>query len=159
VERDEADLYFNAPDRDFRLTDEALRIRCIGPANYVTYKGPRRDTTTKTREEIELALPPGEAGANDFARLLERLGYRRVAEVRKHRAEFSLQRDGHTLHVCLDDVVGVGPYVELEIVAEESALAAAQATVLATAAELGLGPSERRSYLELYLTACGELRS
>jgi hypothetical protein len=31
--------------------------------------------------------------------------------------------------------------------------------VLATAAELGLGPSERRSYLELYLTACGELRS
>src|SRR5438270_12803454 len=38
--REEEDHYFNAPDRDFARTDEALRLRCVGLANVVTYKGP-----------------------------------------------------------------------------------------------------------------------
>ena len=45
---DEADHYFNAPDRDFARTDEALRVRRIGTSNHVTYKGPKRDAQTKT---------------------------------------------------------------------------------------------------------------
>src|SRR5438552_3145030 len=45
---EEVDHYFNAPDRDFAQTDEALRLRRIGPANYATYKGPKRDAQTKT---------------------------------------------------------------------------------------------------------------
>ena len=40
---EEADRYFNAPDRDFAKTDEAVRIRQIGHANFVTYKGPKTD--------------------------------------------------------------------------------------------------------------------
>src|SRR5262245_2449607 len=55
-QREEADHYFNAPDRDFARTDEALRIRRIGSANCVTYKGPKRDLQTKTRTEIEVPL-------------------------------------------------------------------------------------------------------
>ena len=45
----EADHYLNAPDRDFARTDEALRLRRIGEQNFLTYKGPRRDATSKTR--------------------------------------------------------------------------------------------------------------
>src|SRR5579859_2774691 len=76
---EESDEYFNAPDRDFARTDEALRIRRIGEANFVTYKGPKLDAQTKTRTEIEVPLGEGEAVAAKFADLLTHLGYRRVA--------------------------------------------------------------------------------
>src|SRR5689334_3657260 len=46
--REEEDQYFNAPDRDFRQTDEAVRLRRVGSANKLTYKGPKRDAATKT---------------------------------------------------------------------------------------------------------------
>ena len=48
----EADHYFNAPDRDFARTDEALRLRRIGDSNIVTYKGPKQAGITKTRTEL-----------------------------------------------------------------------------------------------------------
>ena len=51
--REDTDHYFNAPDRDFARTDEAVRLRRIGPANYLTYKGPKRDADTKTRTFAE----------------------------------------------------------------------------------------------------------
>src|SRR5262245_51799899 len=43
----EADHYLNAPDRDFARTDEAFRLRRIGERNFLTYKGPRQDATSK----------------------------------------------------------------------------------------------------------------
>src|SRR5437588_10676404 len=83
--RQEIDQYFNAPDRDFALTDEALRVRRIGSANFLTYKGPKRDAQTKTRTEIEVPLADGAAVAEMLERLLTHLGYRPVAVVRKVR--------------------------------------------------------------------------
>src|SRR5439155_13134616 len=83
--RQEAYHYFNAPDRHFARTDEALRLRRIGPANFVTYKGPKRDLQTKTRTEIEVPLADGDAVAKDFLGLLTHLGYRHMAVVRKQR--------------------------------------------------------------------------
>src|SRR5262245_19259423 len=105
---EEADHYFNAPDRDFARTDEALRVRRIGPVNFVTYKGPKRDQQTKTRTEIEVPLAEGDRTADEFMRLLQFLGYRAVAVVRKRRRIYRLRRDGYDLEVCLDDVDGVG---------------------------------------------------
>src|SRR5271166_521604 len=96
----EADHYFNAPDRNFARTDEALRIRRIGAANRVTYKGPKLDAETKTRTEIEVGLAEGDQAASDFARLVIHLGYRLVAIVRKQRRVFHLERDGFALEVC-----------------------------------------------------------
>src|SRR6266516_2675935 len=84
----EADHYFNAPDRDFARTDEALRLRRIGAANFVTYKGPKRDTQTKTRTELEVPLAEGDKAARDFAALLTHLGYRPTAIVRKRRTVY-----------------------------------------------------------------------
>jgi adenylate cyclase class 2 len=148
---DEVDSYFNAPDRDFGQTDEALRLRRIGPANRVTYKGPKRDAQTKTRTEIEIPLADGDANAVGFTRLLQHLGYRAVRQVKKRRRICDLQRDGFALEVCLDDVDSLGPFVELEILAPEERLDEARNVLLRCAAELGLSRSERRSYLELLL--------
>jgi len=149
--RVDVDQYFNAPDRDFARTDEALRLRRIGAANFVTYKGPKRDAQTKTRTEIEVALAEGDRAAEDFAQLLTHLKYRPVAVVRKERRVFHLQRDGFALEVCLDRVAELGTFVEIEILAPEEALEKARGVLLQVAGELGLRVSERRSYLELLL--------
>jgi len=151
--RQEADHYFNAPDRDFARTDEALRIRRIGAENFVTYKGPKRDLQTKTRTEIEVPLAHGDEAAADFTRVLVHLGYRAVAVVRKCRRAFHLERDGFRLEVTLDQVDDVGAFAELEIVAEEAELEAARAILLRVADELGLKNAERRSYLEMLLAS------
>jgi adenylate cyclase class 2 len=149
--RADADAYFNAPDRDFARTDEALRLRRIGPANFVTYKGPKRDAQTKTRTEVEVGLAPGDEAAGAFGQLLTHLGYRFVAVVRKRRSIYRLEREGFPLEACLDEVEGLGRFVELEILAPEERLGAARDVLLRTAGALGLTASERRSYLELLL--------
>lgn len=149
--RSDADHYFNAPDRDFGRTDEALRLRRIGAANYVTYKGPKRDAQTKTRTEIEVPLAEGDKVARDFAALVTHLGYRPTAVVHKRRTIFHLTRDGFAMEVCLDEVADLGRFVELEILAPEEQLDKARTVLLETARQLGLSASERRSYLELLL--------
>lgn len=153
--RVDQDQYFNAPDRDFAQTDEALRIRTIGHANYVTYKGPKRDALTKTRTEVEVPIASGEDTAREFAQLLTHLGYRRSAIVRKSRLTFDVERDGFAVEITLDDVDEVGRFVEIEIQASEEQLDKARTAVMAVAEDLGLHNSERRSYLELLLERRG----
>ncbi len=148
----EADHYYNAPDRDFAKTDEALRLRRIGADNIVTYKGPKQPGLTKTRTEIEVALEPGAASAEDFCRLLTHLGYRAVAIVCKNRRGYHLTRAGFALQICLDDVEQVGQFVEVEIVAPDAKKVDAQQVILQVAAELGLKDAEKRSYLEMFLS-------
>lgn len=148
---DEADHYYNAPDRDFGQTDEALRLRRIGPANRITYKGPKEPGPTKTRTEIEVPLADGDAAAGDFLRILERLGYRATAVVRKRRTDYSLHRGEFDMNVCLDEVDRVGRFVEVEIVADPKDRDAAQKTLQETARELGLERYEPRSYLRMTL--------
>jgi adenylate cyclase class 2 len=155
--RQDADQYFNAPDRDFARTDEALRLRRIGPANYVTYKGPKLDAQTKTRTEIEVPLAPGDSAAEGFAQILVNLGYRPVMVVRKKRRTFHLERDGFPVEICLDEVEGLGTFAEVEIVAPDERLEAARAVLMRLASELELTASERRSYLQLLLTKAGKL--
>lgn len=157
--REDADHYFNAPDRDFARTDEALRVRRIGSANCVTYKGPKRDLQTKTRTEIEVGIADGDLAADAFMRLLVHLGYRPVAVVRKRRQIFHLQRDGFAVEICLDELEGLGRFAELEVQAPEEQLDAARTLVQQLAAELGLTTSERRSYLELLLASSKESSS
>jgi adenylate cyclase class 2 len=149
--REEADHYFNAPDRDFALTDEAVRLRRVGGQNWATYKGPRQPGPAKTRTEIEVPLAKGDATAELFGRWLAGLRFRPVAVVRKWRRSYAFERGGFSLHICLDEVINVGSYVELEIVAPPEQKDRAERVLQELAAELMLGPSERRSYLQLML--------
>jgi len=151
ADHSEADHYLNAPDRDFAHTDEAFRLRRIGDVNLLTYKGPRQDLTSKTRTELEVPCPPGTEAAEAFLKLFQHLGYRPTAVVRKRRTIYEWTREGFTLHACLDDVEGVGRFVELEIVARDEDYNVAHEIVFRTAKELGLGTPENRSYLEQLL--------
>jgi adenylate cyclase class 2 len=150
--REDVDHYFNAPDRDFAKTDEAVRLRRIGPTNFITYKGPKRESATKTRTEVELRLADGADAAATAVRLLTGLGYKPVAVVAKTRQVYRLTRGGFELEVCLDDVGAVGRFVELEVQAQDDQFEAAKAVVLEAATEMGLTTQERRSYLQMLLS-------
>ena len=151
----ESDHYYNAPDRDFRVTDEAFRLRRVGAQSRITYKGPKQPGPTKTRTEIEVPLEGGERPATDFLRLVELLGYRPTAVVRKTRQEASFQRGGFDLQVCLDDADEIGRFVEVEIVAPPERRNEAQQVLLAVVGELGLNNAEPRSYLRMLLEKHG----
>jgi adenylate cyclase class 2 len=148
----EADVYFAHPARDYAKTDEALRLRRTGEACFITYKGPKIDATTKTRREIELPLPAAPTTLAAWSELLEALGFRPVAEVRKSRRKAMVPWQGQRIEASLDEVQQVGTFVELELVAEAGQVEEAKARIASLAKELGLSVSERRSYLELLLT-------
>jgi adenylate cyclase class 2 len=147
----QCDRYFAHPQRDFAQTDEALRIRSTGGRSFVTYKGPKIDTTTKTRRELEFPLHDSDADGSNFAELLSVLGFRPVATVRKSRRKFHVLYAGREVEGAMDDVDGVGTFVELELGADETALDQTRRIICELAAELELGPTERRSYLEMLL--------
>ena len=150
-DREDADHYFNSAERDFARTDEALRIRQSGERNFITYKGPKIDAETKTRKEIEVSFAQGDKEASNLKTLLQLLGYRPVAVVRKRRSVYELEREDFLVHFCVDDVQGVGKFMEIEIVATEDQYERAKKLLQRVADELGLASSERRSYLEMLL--------
>lgn len=149
----EVDRYFAHPARDFAKTDEVLRIRRKGGANFITYKGPKIDSTTKTRHEIELPLEGGEDANADWTRILEALGFVPVGEVRKRRRKALIAWQGRTIEGSLDEVDRLGTFAELELVVEAEGVEAAKACIASLAEALGLAESERRGYLQLLLDA------
>lgn len=152
AEVEHEDTYLSHPARDFALTNEALRLRVVGAANRITYKGPRHEGPTKTREEIEIGYGTGPESREPMLRLFSNLGFRVVAVVRKSRRPFHLTYQGRELEVVLDRAERLGEFAEVEtIAATEADLPEAQAVVLAVARTLGLTEVEPRSYLRMLL--------
>ena len=150
IEEVEIDVYFEHPSRDFIQTDEAIRIRRVNDEHRITYKGPRIDRTTKTRREIELPLGAGQDVGQSWAELLTSLGFSPVEPiVRKTRRLSTLTWKERELTLALDNVEGLGTYVEIELVVEESELETAKSLVGSLADQLGLKETETRSYLGL----------
>ncbi|MDK2891890.1 MAG: adenylate cyclase, class 2 [Methanohalophilus sp.] len=50
------DIYYNAPHRNFAITDEALRLRLVNGRSVMTYKGEKLDDLTKSREELQTTV-------------------------------------------------------------------------------------------------------
>ncbi len=146
------DVYLRHPERDFGRTHEAFRMRRHGSENLLTYKGPKHDGPTKTREEIELGFAPGVESWHNMLQMLERLGFSPVASVSKHREQFAAADEEPSLLVVIDHVEGLGYFAEVEaLIAGAGDLPAAQAAVLDTATRLGLETVEPRSYLRIKL--------
>ncbi len=137
--RSESDVYFNHPARDFALTDEALRLRRVNDGCKITYKGPKLSKTTKARVEHETT-----AGDFDEIRnIILSLGFVESGVIEKERKIYSLGES----EISIDDVKGLGVFVEIEIIGELKE--EIEKELFDTAAKLGLTKFERRSYLEL----------
>ena len=154
---EQEDVYYDAPDRDFATTDEALRVREERSATNrsegadaettdtrLTYKGPLVDSDSKTRQEAETAV----VDPAQLRDILDGLGYDPAATVRKERERYTV--DGIT--VTLDTVEGLGEFVEGELETEDD-IEGARDRVLSLLTDLGLDTDEqiRTSYLGLLL--------
>lgn len=137
----EKDQYFNHPEKDFATTDEALRLRTIEDATVLTYKGPKLSLNSKARVEKEVGVESDRLTGE----ILVYLGFRDTGTVVKKRRYYEL--DGIT--ACLDEVEGLGAFVELEKMGED--IEGVEEELYGLAAKLGLERFERRSYLELVL--------
>jgi adenylate cyclase class 2 len=145
----QVDTYYDAPHRDFAVTDEALRLRrergSDASTTRITYKGPLVETASKTRREVETSV-----GDEDrMADILDALGFSPAAVVEKERERYDL--DGYTL--TLDTVADLGEFVEIEREAADDDLDSVRAGAVAILDDLGLDPDEqlRTSYLGLLL--------
>lgn len=141
----QSDVYFAAPYRDFAKTDEALRIRSLNDHTVLTYKSPKLDDISKTREEFETLV---EEAAT--IKILRALGFSEAGIVRKQREIFSAGE----ITICLDLVEGLGEFLEVEIVAEnEKDLEISRAKLFELLKQFGAGEKDsiRTSYLEMIL--------
>lgn len=141
------DIYFNSPVVDFAKTDEALRIRTTKENDdvniFITYKGPKIDSKSKTRKEIEMSIEESQKCTDIF----EAVGFRKVRTVRKNRQYYSYKN----FEISLDDIEGLDPYMEIEIALEDGEdYSNAQKSIFELFEKLGIRDGfERTSYLEL----------
>lgn len=143
-DRDEHDVYYNHPGRDFAETDEALRVRYADGEVVMTYKGAKMTgTRLKAREELNLAVEDGRV----LETVLVRLGFRVTAVVRKRRELWTF--DGAS--IALDRGESLGTFAEVEILGEPGDTSVEE-RVGDLAESLGItGEPITSSYLELVL--------
>ncbi|NLV26258.1 MAG: class IV adenylate cyclase [Methanomicrobiales archaeon] len=141
----EEDIYYNAPHRDFGITDEALRVRSAGGKITLTYKGPKNTLMgSKIREEHNVHLED----AKTFDTIITSLGFKQVAQVTKLREYYTFE----DFSIAVDNVEKLGQFVEIELVTENNAKQAA-IRVDNLAKKIGVvGERISISYLELLLS-------
>lgn len=106
-------------------------------------------TVAKTRHEIEVGIADGANAAGQFDQIVRLLGFRFVREVRKQRRAISLKWNGRVFELSLDEVPGLGRFLEIELIAESDSRHEAEVAVWELARSLGLSVAESRSYLDL----------
>ena len=157
------DTYFNMPKglRDFKQTDEALRLRKSIEFNkdnpektqkinyFITYKGKKIDKTTKTREEIEVKISEIE----DMKNLLKLLGFREVFTVVKERELYEFLFEDMKIEALIDYLPALKQhFVEVELMTESYENVEKSRKILFQLLEkFGIKKEEsiRKSYLEL----------
>ena len=150
----ESDSFFQHPCRDFVQTDECLRLRhchfADGSSSYfLTYKGPRIDTRTKTRQELEMPMAEPEVCES----LLVALGFRKVASVRKLRRRMELTLEQRRVTIVLDTLPDLPEsarhFIEMEMIATKEDLDECRSLLFRMAEQLDLSEPIRDSYLKL----------
>jgi adenylate cyclase class 2 len=147
--------------RDFKQTDEALRLRksiefnrddkaLVQKTNYfITYKGKKMDKTTKTREEIEVKINEIE----DMKNLLKLLGFRDVFTVVKERELYDFLFKGVRIEALIDYLpILKRHFVEVELITESyEDIEKSRKILFQFLEKFGIKKEEsiRKSYLEL----------
>jgi adenylate cyclase, class 2 len=123
-----------------RASGCALRVRRVGDAGILTYKGPRDPASeVKTRREVEVAVDDPAAARSIF----EALGYRPIFRYQKYRETWARG----AVEIVVDETP-IGCFLEIE---------GAIADIHATAAALGYGREAyvTESYGSLFLASGG----
>lgn len=92
-------------------TKKYLRVRKVDDEVAITYKDPLKNSTMTNREEIEIKTNDYESAIE----LIEKLGFEKGNEFRKHREHYELG----DIHFELDTLENVPTYLEIETQSEE----------------------------------------
>jgi adenylate cyclase class 2 len=106
------DTYYNMPKglRDFKQTDEALRLRKSIKFNkknprkgqeieyYLTYKGKKLDKITKTRKELDIRID----NLDKAKEVLNLLGFQEVLTVQKDRDLYKFEFKNYEIEALID---------------------------------------------------------
>ncbi len=149
-----SDTYLRHPSRDFRATDEALRLRSLENSSCITYKGKRVPGVVKSRPEIELSFD--HADRESWLEMFQQLGFTPLPTVEKQRQFYRPRQNSKhgtsKILVALDEVQLLGSFAEIElVVANVNQLEQASAEVQSLAGVLGLNTVQPKSYLSLLL--------
>ncbi len=125
------DIYFNMPEglRDFKKTDEALRLRKSIEFNkadrlkekiynhYITYKGKKIDNSTKTRSEIDITIED----TDSMKKLLTELGFKEIFTIQKERELYEFKFENTHIEVLVDYIPLLKQYfIEVECLVSSS---------------------------------------
>ncbi|MCZ7397553.1 MAG: class IV adenylate cyclase [Candidatus Methanoperedens sp.] len=145
----QTDTYYNSPVHDFKMSDEALRVRVQDDRCFLTYKGPKIDSVSKTRKENQVEInDPGSMGD-----ILSSLGFIPVATVIKKRKNYRIA----DILISLDEVRNLGSFIEIEISAKnQSNYEKKVESIFKIIEKLGISRDStiRKSYLEMVLEKC-----
>ncbi len=147
------DRYLDVPHRDLAVTDEALRIRTVTDLEtdqthaILAYKGPREEASRALKSRVEHRCRVKDA--TTLLTIARAMDCDLVGPVTKRRERF----DDGTSTVTLDEVEGIGRFVEIERVVAATDRTAAAHTIETLMTDLGLegAPREERTYLDLVL--------
>ena len=157
------DTYYNMPEglRDFKKTDEAFRVRKSIEFNkyyendkkiikyFLTYKGAKLNSKTKTRKELESLIEEG----TKIKEILAILGFREVITVKKQRELFKADYKNQSIDVLIDFLPILNQYfIEVESLSEsEDNIEANQEVLFDFLDSLGISRNKSiiKSYLEL----------
>lgn len=110
------DDYYDDPHGIFTGSDRCLRVRresgIKGQRTILSYKGPRQPSMFKARDEIQVQILDGQP----IGELLSAVGLHKSLTVRKRRMLWQVDN----CLVCLDEVEGLGGFVEIEGPDEDS---------------------------------------
>lgn len=110
----ESDIYFDNDCRNIKEKDMALRVRNSENLTkktskcFMTFKGPKMDDISMTRKELEMKIESADIGKE----ILVSLGYAHIYPVIKSRQYYYQDK----VTACLDQVEGLGEFLELEII-------------------------------------------
>ncbi len=151
-EKTEIDLYFDHPNMQILSGGRALRVRDADGKYRLTYKGPKKDDETTSREEIEIGIE----SAREMVEILDELGFYEICKVKKLRKTYLLK----DLIITLDNVADLGEFIEVEGKASnDREFEAKKDEIFKLLKKLGLSTGEisQRSYLEMLLDGKREL--
>lgn len=118
-EVEETDTYFTDKDKEFVRTRTCLRIRRID-SKYMelTYKAKSsQDTERYGKKEVNIQIKPTDY--EDLVTVLSGLGYIKYVEFTKYRKVYSKKDNNVEYNIMLDNIKGIGDFVEFEIITRE----------------------------------------
>lgn len=152
----EEDTYYNSEYYDVKSRDEALRIRRSLDLEsgkhtaQINFKGKKIDRVSMSRREYETEIEDPER----MNEILTAVGFLPAAAVRKMRIYLSRRE----MTACLDQVEGLGDFLELEVIIKEENLRSRYlAEMEELLGKLGLSSADtvRTSYLGLLAEKTG----